>query len=524
MGALKDKDWGKKLESLQSSLYNSRQHIAGSPGERAEAERISSVAEKALSHKAELISVPTLTWSPEWVEVEPKPGFSVMLPYTLEADVEGPVSYVEGDPSNPLSWRRFPGGRIAIIPEPNNPDDIEPAALLASEAGAEALLVESRVPRIIVTKGSWGYSASSGSPTPIPVVAVPQGYRSLAEREGRVSVKTSAKLSESHAYIVSVDLGGREPQVLVGAHYDRWFTGFQDNILGVAQAILATLALSEHGFSTRLLVFSAEEQGAPGPASWYWAWASRFYAKQLVSSRLECSFAVYINFDLAGMSGLKISGSPQYVASSVLQERCCECPECDSFQLAKAGIPTISLHSLWSKGVTEIYHTPLDTPEAHSPRHALLAVEEAVRLASQGPKWEGFSARLREWLGQGPLLARRAYYLLEAIARRAGWKDLYCEAAKEFLNPVHYGSYRADEAGLEALWFPEVTVYKRIIKDVRQGKAPREVWISGEEKLLYAPADVKGKPLSPRRLADQARGRLKEFNEKIEEIQRKVIA
>ncbi|MEB3859974.1 MAG: M28 family peptidase, partial [Desulfurococcales archaeon] len=469
-------DAGEALRSLVSRLYTGEQHIAGDRGERGEAERIAGVLEEALGSTVDLVETPTLSWRPGPVEVHPEPPFSAALPYTLDSDVEARAYPVQGDASHPVAWRRFPEGRIAVASEPPDPDDIEAVALLASESGASALLVESPLPRIIVTKGAWGYSHSSGAPTPIPVIVVPRGYYSMLGPGREVSVKTSASLEESVSYTLSLDIGGREPQVVVGAHFDRWFTGFQDDILGVAQAAVAASILSDLGYSVRLLVFSSEEHGAPGPAGWYWAWGSRFYAGQLVSSGLNCSFRVYVNFDVAGSGKLLISGSPQYVGLSGFKERCCECPECDSFQLASAGVPTISIHSLWTEEIKELYHTPRDTPEAHDPGQAVAAVMESVRLVREGPRWEAFSARLASWLGRGPLLARRAYYVLEALSRRVGWETLYCEAARRFLKAVHYGSYRLEDSHLEAQWFPEVVAYKRLLGDARRGRAPREVW------------------------------------------------
>jgi Iap family predicted aminopeptidase len=519
------RSWGSReaLEGLASALYTGTQHIAGSGGERAEAERIAGVIESALGSTVRLVPVPTLSWRPVAVEVEPRPAFSYMLPYTLSSDVESRAHRVGGDPSLPAAWRGFPEGRVAVVSEPAEPDDIEAVALHASEAGASALLVESPEPRIIVTKGSWGYSYSSGAPTPIPVIAVPRGFSSTLGPGGRVSVKAEAILEESTSYILALDLGGREPQVLVGAHFDRWFSGFQDDLLGVAQAVASAGLLQEKGYSARLLVFSSEEHGAPGPTGWYWAWGSRFYASQLLSSRLECSFRVYINFDMAGSDPLLVSGSPQYTGWSVLGERCCECPECDSFQLASAGIPTISVHTLWTRRALEIYHTPRDSPEAYDPRQAALAVREAVRLATEGPRWAVFSSRLSGWLGRGPLLARRAYYVLESLARRVGWEPLYCESAKLFLKAVHYGSYRADEARLEAYWFPEVTVYRRLVEDARRGEAPREVWVSGEERLLYTGADVGGGALQAARIADQARHHLSSLSRRVDELREALL-
>ena len=274
----------------------------------------------------------------------------------------------------------------------------------------------------------------------------------------------------------------------MGAHYDYWYRGFIDNVLGVAQAVEAFRRLGEAGVAARLLLFGAEESGALGFAGWYWAWGSRWYARLEAARGRLGEVAAYANFDTAGTGCLRASGAPQLletIGGLELPVRRWECPECDSFSLASMGVPTLSLHSLWCSEYERVYHTPDDTPDRASRRHAELAVEAAVRALTARPEPGAFRAMLHEVLGRGPLRARKVLHLLEHAGSRAGWEDLYRAAARRFLKPMHYGSYRWDTADLEAVWFPEVEAYRRLLGDLRRGRAPSEVIVAGEERLLY---------------------------------------
>ena len=440
--------------------------------------------EYTLELSIDVVRVPVESWRGK-AHLDPSPAWSVALPLQLSGHVEGAPVWLEGDPSEPSAW--LGGGykgRVVVARFPESPDDLKAAALLAADNGASALLLESPVPRIIVGTGFWGYSFHAGAPMPLPVVVVPEGYASSALRAGRVSVTVEASLEDNIDYVlVAVD---GDPSVFYGAHHDSWFHGFSDNVLGIIQAASAFSQASYRGRGAGLLVFPAEEHGAPGAASWYWAWGSRYYARLLEASERE---PVYVNFDVAGVDGcLKVSGAPQLLGSLNglgLGSRPWECPECDSMSLAMAGLATVSLHSLWCNGVRRIYHTPLDTPDAVPRDTAALAVEAALKASLSEPEWSRFQRLLEEVLGKGPLLARHMLYRILSIAARVGWPSLYRELARRFLKPVHLGSYRYDTGDLEALWFPSVEAYKRVLRSLEEGRPPLEVWISGEERLLY---------------------------------------
>jgi Iap family predicted aminopeptidase len=511
---------------LSKELYNGVEVVAGSFDEIREVERLKGVIESYVEGRVRVLDVPLLSWRLKGLTLDPNPEVLAVAPYVESASVKAPWFRVEGDPTKHVSWRGFPEGRVAIAREPANPDDIKVAALHASEAGALALIVESpSAPRKIVTNGYWGYNYRVGAPTPIPVLVVEEGYSSKLSSHTLVSVEVEATTIESTGYTLQLDLpGSSEEIVIVGAHHDRWYGGFLDDIMGIAQATVAARILHGLGFTTRLVVFTAEEHGAPGYASWYWAWGSRFYVDQLHMSGLVENIRLFVNFDMAAIEPLKVSGSPQYsLLAEGVDNRCCECPECDSFSLAVRGVPTICIHSLWSRDVRALYHTPRDTPDVANLDVAVKAVNLAIESAVKGPSWSHLEHLLTQILGGGPLEARRALYTINAISRRAGWDRLYRSLARIALKPVHYGSYKLDEAELEALWFPEVQVYLRLLKDVDAGRAPHEAWIAGDERILYVIKGAGGRMASRVELARQFKYNMDTLWDQIEEIQRELL-
>ncbi|BAA79987.2 hypothetical protein APE_1003.1 [Aeropyrum pernix K1] len=472
-------------------------------------------------------------WVDAWVlrssGLDPAASWHSVGPYVLGGDVEGRPLVLEGDPSHASSWRGVDaGGRVVVARAPGVVDDLKAAALLAAEAGAEALLVESRDPRVIVTGGDWGYSVSAGSPTPIPVAVVPLGYSRRAEEAGVVRVWVDACVERRRDYnVVAVD-GGRGGVVLAGAHLDHWYTGFTDNILGVAQAVETAGRLRGRGLAAGVVVFGAEEHGMPGMASWYWAAGSRSYAGLLRESGAAEEVEAYVNFDVAGYRCLVASGAPQLVGHALeagAVERCCECPECDSIMMAWAGIPTLSLHSLWCPGVQEAYHTPRDTPDRASWDTAWTAVEAAVRTVTRGPEWPRLTHHFRSSLSGAGVRGRRLLYILESLARRAGWGALFREASRSLLKVVHYGSLRWESRPLEALYMPEASLFKRIMGDIERGRPPLAVVEVGRsERQLYSLSPTPPPRAPPRSILwEQLEANMERLEEEVEDLRMRLV-
>ncbi len=498
-------DLAGRLMEIAENVYTGAQHIAGGRGERSEAERIAGIVEDVTELRPRLVETPLISWRLRSVE----PNHLLVPPYVESCSVKARVVRVQGDPADPSTWR--PGRGIALVEEPGDPDDVKAAALLAHELGYEALVVESSNPRVIVVNGYWGYSYRAGSPSPIPVAYTPKG---VIKPGMELEISIEAETVPSVGYTIEAVDG--EAPIAVGAHYDRWLTGFQDNMLGVAQAILLARMLARDGEDVMLTLFTAEEHGAPGYASWYWSWGSRFYFTQLEESGTIDSIKIYINFDVAGSEDLRISGSPQLIHSSRLPVRRWECPECDSLQAAVRGVPTISIHGLWGEKTLSIYHTRDDTPENANPVKAAEAVLEAYRLARMEPRWSAFTSTLNNILASGPLEARRLAYIAESLVKKDP-EHGYRLLARILLKPVHYGSYRLDEARLEALWIPEASLLPRITSD--PGRAPLEVWEPGRDRLILAPRAALGS-LGMAGLVSQVRDALREYSVLLESLRR----
>ena len=506
-----------RLREYSMRVWRPAPVLAGTRAEREVVDAISGLVEDVLGVRPRRIPVPLTAWRLREGGVEPLSGWLRVQPYSLSADVEGRAEYVPGDPSEPASWASYKGSQVAVAEEPPNPDELKAAALLAWEHGAKALVLACKRPRTIVATGVWGYPYWAGSPPPIPVLCVDHATASSILREGWARVWVEADTVESQGVTLEADLGGGGPLVVVGAHHDKWEGGFLDDALGVAQSIAAASELERRGLRVRLVLFTAEEQGAPGFAGWYWAWGSRLYFMELRRASLSSEIAAYVNFDLAA-GDLVVSGAPQLLGllgeGGGFRVRCCECPECDSFQAAMwTGIPTLSLHSLWSDDVRAIYHTPEDSPEKVDWPTAWKAVEVAVRVAGSAakPSWGSLQAFYRELLGSGPLRSRRMLYLIEATAARVGWDPVYRELARGFLRAVNWGSYRYSSGDLEAVWFPEAECVRRVFN----GEEFDEVIVAGEERVVCAGGE--------RGVKTQARWILAELEEKVEDALKTLI-
>ncbi|MEN3000146.1 MAG: M28 family peptidase [Acidilobaceae archaeon] len=495
-----------KLEAIAAELHDRESVLAGSRRERERVEKVRGLAEETVG-SSRLLTVPLLSWELRGVELYPRPISLAVAPYVESSSLEAPWVRMEE--------RAEREGKIVVAREPEDPDDIKYLALEAARDGAVGLIVESpSSPRAVVTTGHWGFSYHAGSPSPIPIVVVEEGYSSRAG--SRISMNVETRVRESHGYIVEAGtLGKADALVLFGAHHDKWYSGFNDNTVGLAQAMVAARRLLERDLPVRFVSFTAEEHGAPGYASWYWAWGSKLYAGGLAEIGAHRG-TVYVNFDMAALGELTFSGSPQY--SVGMRERCCECPECDSFSFASQGFQTLCFHSLWGEKARRIYHTPLDLPEASDMETAAEAVELAIRSVSTGPRWNVLENFIASVLGRGPLEARAALLSIESMARRTGWESLYPALARSFLKAVHFGTYLGESHRLEALWFPELTAYLKLRTDVEGGRAPSEAWVAGEERLLYAVG--RGNKVS---LEHQLKANVRRLREEVESLERELL-
>ena len=513
-------DTMEEFKRLIETIYNGEEY---SIGDSREAERLRGIVEDYLGGHVRFIEIPVYSWVNKYLKIDGVEGGYSVAPYILSAEVDDAKLFeIKEDPSSPDAWVKH-GVRegVAVIREPEDPDDLKASALLAAEAGFSGILVFSDKLRKIVTTGTWNYSFNVGAPTPIPVIYV---EKPRITRD-RVSLYVESEVKASKGYILEWDSSGSDNVILIGAHYDRWFSGFQDNILGVIQAMVLAKRLSELSKRVKLVLFTAEEYGAPGYAGWYWSWGSRFYSQQIYRSRIEDSINLYVNFDVAGNRNLMVSGTRSYIYTikDYINERCCECPECDSMQLAMIGVPTLSFHSLWSQETLNIYHTREDTPENADLRYAAKAVEIAYKAILNTPQWEYVGYELTRLSRELPLEGRRLIYKLASIASRVGWEKLYRELAVRTLRPVHYGSYRYDSVRLEALMLPEISILPRLLDDVRRGDPPHEVWISGEEKLIYAIKAKNGEICGVNCIIDQARHNIRALDDVIDEVYIKLV-
>ncbi|MEM4620721.1 MAG: hypothetical protein QW607_10985, partial [Desulfurococcaceae archaeon] len=120
------------LRVLVDKLYTESTINPGSYEEVSEVEKIRGIIESYLGVKTRVIEVPLLSWKLKSASLDPKPSFLGIAPYVESGSVEGLWFRVEGNPVRHESWRSFPEGRVAIVNEPQDPDDIKSVVLHAS--------------------------------------------------------------------------------------------------------------------------------------------------------------------------------------------------------------------------------------------------------------------------------------------------------------------------------------------------------------------------------------------------------
>ncbi len=83
---------------------------------------------------------------------------------------------------------------------------------------------------------------------------------------------------------------------------------------------------------------------------------------------------------------------------------------------------------------------------------------------------------------------RRLLYILESIARRAGWGPLFREASRRLLKVVHYGSLRWESRPLEALYMPEAPCSRGFSRTSIGAGRLSQLWRSGGRRGCSTPS------------------------------------
>ncbi len=222
----------------------------------------------------------------------------------------------------------------------------------AVEAGAGAFVLVGQpgrsAPRGIIRKRKLGQ---------IPAISVPYTVgRTLMGDVGRgtFAVITESETARAESANLVVELGGREPGVLVSAHVDSWTDGAWDNASGTALLVQLCNLLASKPTKHRLslLFCGAEELGLFG---------SRRFVEQ---HQGEYAFAV--NVDGVGLRGSKLQvrcSNPSLSRMPPLRGIYSELPLTpwgDHWSFHLAGIQTLFVTT---NGANQIQHTEEDGPD-----------------------------------------------------------------------------------------------------------------------------------------------------------------
>ncbi|MCX8184495.1 MAG: M28 family peptidase [Sulfolobales archaeon] len=273
------------------------------------------------------------------------------------------------------------GRDVLISSTTKDPDNVWATYWSSVEKGASAIVFYDEYPNIgrrrIVVNEIPSYSSKTKMRADIPAVHIPQiTLANLKKsREVNISVRTLKRVSQGST--IEVFTGDREPKVLVTTHHDRWLTGFRDNSMGVLIVMKLVELLSKLNIPARLVSFTGEEFGDPSESSFYWAYGSRIYSKQVVDSDIDLAVVVDtahvepVEVDIAGVRGLE-----SRLGLIKVSERPIGIGYTDAASLVAEGIPSLVLHNLSS--IKPVYHTDADRYPGRSAEAIITKIARSI--------------------------------------------------------------------------------------------------------------------------------------------------
>lgn len=357
------------------SKYENR--IAGTQMEHAAADYLIKRFEEygfdeILQHK-----FPVISWNPQEatlkvVRPEKISLDCVLLPCTT--NFKGRVRLVGMDSEDVLKTDKFP--IFGLI-------DWEP--VVGASTVAYNLALESGLNGLIISSPDEGdmfkvLIVDRGGDLQIPVFNVTKEEgdslkKMLIKSEVIVDVIAVAEKVKSESCNIEALIPGTDDdyEIVIGAHYDAWFSGAADNAAPVAIALELARILRKHvddggslKHTVRFLLFGAEECGSE--RFYFWVNGSRVYVESQKS--LE-NFGLVLNLDCVGyhstnyvVTTLELSEFAMSIVKTLEQEDrfVHEVPPgsgSDHWFFTTGGVPTIYLISWPSK----LYHTQKDIPE-----------------------------------------------------------------------------------------------------------------------------------------------------------------
>jgi len=370
----------KSLKKYTAELLRHGEVVTGSKEEKKLLDTYSRILEESNPDIViRKLPLRVLQWSEKESLVETKEGTikTTAFPYTLTNDIEETHIFI--GKCDDLFKRRHHvlnniHDKIVSVFMPRDLDDVEDCYFKLLEMGVTGIIFIDflDVHRRFVITGSRDYSYNMGAPPLIPVLHVGKSQaRHFIKHSGeKIRIYTETIVRESTGTTLEGILAGRRDHeyVLLTTHHDHWFSGFHDNILGMAFIAMMARQLKNSKLERSLLLvsFTAEESGALGFAGWYWSYGSRSYASDIKTRSIDITAVV--NVDMPGRSRICFSGTPEMriyarkIAEKHGYEELLELeddnPYMDSISFSTAGWPSASIHSL--PYLQEIYHSSRD--------------------------------------------------------------------------------------------------------------------------------------------------------------------
>lgn len=250
-------------------------------------------------------SAPTKTFTLSIDGVDSSPGFDVFEASATglaDGEIVDVGSAMDGDLANVDLT-----GKIALVKRETS---FHRSAQLRNVAakGATAMLYLSVAPQNLRQVGSvrFGWNATE----PIPAVTIGKDDGDIikaalaAQKQVRAKINVQAVSTPASGINVVGRIKGERPETIVlGAHYDTWFTGSSDNGSGVAELLGVAARRAQHAKPKYTLVFVAydgEETGLYGGYDYYRK--HKIVAGDPIVAVINFESPSALNPDLAGLA------------------------------------------------------------------------------------------------------------------------------------------------------------------------------------------------------------------------------
>jgi hypothetical protein len=302
------------------------------------------------------------------------PGFDVFEASGSGA-IDGPIVDVAAATDTDLAGLDLTG-KIALVKRETS---FHRSAQLRNVAakGAAAMLYLSVAPENLRQVGSvrFGWNAAEQ----IPAITIGAGDGAMikaaleANRNVQAHVDVQASITPVDGINVVGTIKGERPEIVVmGAHYDTWFTGSSDNGSGVAELIQVATRRMQRGkprYTLMFVAFDGEETGLYGGYDFYRK--HKIVAKEPIITVVNFESPSAKNPDLAGLAhsnqqkldeALQLAHLRQiygvYAGLEIVAQLFGGIIPTDIQGIYRGGTPTVS-----TAVTNPYYHTNLDTPD-----------------------------------------------------------------------------------------------------------------------------------------------------------------